>query len=959
MWPRKTAFSAVVWTLYLLTLVPNGTRATGVFELQIRSFHNYLGLTSNGSCCNGFRRNGICSESCRTFFKGCLAHYQADIATNPHPRCSFANFSTPVLGGNTMDFSVMSGLTVQSARQNTFYFPVENFTWPGDFSLIIEVWHDTSMDNPNQGVSQRSVLISRLATIRSTVSGETWSEYLEKFDHSELRYAFRFQCNTNYYGPNCADFCRPRDDSFGHNSCTSNGTMVCLPGWDGQYCETAVCLPGCHHENGFCDGPNECQCKLGWQGKFCDECIPYLGCHHGTCQKPWECNCEEGWGGQLCNQDLNFCTHHKPCKNEGLCTNSGQGSYTCTCKPGFEGDNCEREVGDCLNTPCLNEGKCLNEGGTYKCHCPQGYYGPRCENRAVSCLARPCQNGGTCMEQQDSYYCLCAPGYTDYNCASEIDECKSSPCENDGNCVDQLDGYRCICQAGFSGPQCQINDNDCVGNPCGEHGYCVDLVNDYRCQCHPGYVGSLCLEDVDDCEMRPCANGGRCTDLVNDFQCECAPGFEGKDCSLPIDECRDSPCLHGGICQDRLADYICSCPRGYWGKNCEKYEGMPVNIDPTKVTESTKNNTVTAVPSVSPTTVGNGDLAGQMDSSTGGEDEGGLSMTQLLVIVCLGVGIPLILIIIAVIILLCRKRSYLQQRQHTQQNLENLAREKERHYINNMNNKSSTTMSSNLSSPTSDANIFTTLPSSASNSSSIKISNEEQQDINKLKAKHLMLAGDCGLTTSYTSDLDSPVASSSTGNGGGGGGSKFNQQVSGAHQRTHNTACPSSYLRDVVAITHKELRLQTPSPPSSSSVLPSSSSANVTKGARRGSDCELDFEKTYRSLDVDSLQADTKRPLSEYQRHHSQHKKSQLAVSPPEVPRDFSTSDSSAPSNISTINTLSNRDTNSAVYSSPTTVYLGGYNSSLPSLTPQQQQLLQEHLKRHSRYDEDFLATEV
>ncbi|GFR60358.1 delta-like protein [Elysia marginata] len=134
MWPRKTALCAVFWTLYFLTILPHGTRCTGVFELQIRSFRNDLGLTSDGTCCNGNRDNGICSESCRTYFKVCLAHYQADIATNPHPRCSFANYSTPVLGGNTMEFSVLSGLPMQSSRQNTFYFPVKNFTWPVSIS---------------------------------------------------------------------------------------------------------------------------------------------------------------------------------------------------------------------------------------------------------------------------------------------------------------------------------------------------------------------------------------------------------------------------------------------------------------------------------------------------------------------------------------------------------------------------------------------------------------------------------------------------------------------------------------------------------------------------------------------------------------------------------------------------------------------------------------------------------
>lgn len=101
-----------------------------MFELQVRSFRNDLGLTSNGTCCNGFRQNGICSAPCRTFFKVCLAHYQADIAVNPRPRCTFANYTSPVLGDNSMDFSILSGLPVPGSRQNTFYFPVKEFSWP-------------------------------------------------------------------------------------------------------------------------------------------------------------------------------------------------------------------------------------------------------------------------------------------------------------------------------------------------------------------------------------------------------------------------------------------------------------------------------------------------------------------------------------------------------------------------------------------------------------------------------------------------------------------------------------------------------------------------------------------------------------------------------------------------------------------------------------------------------------
>lgn len=56
--------------------------------------------------------------------------------------------------------------------------------------------------------------------------------------------------------------------------------------------------------------------------------------------------------------DLNYCTNHKPCRNDASCTNTGQGSYTCTCRPGFTGKNCEIETNECDSNPCKNGGSC-------------------------------------------------------------------------------------------------------------------------------------------------------------------------------------------------------------------------------------------------------------------------------------------------------------------------------------------------------------------------------------------------------------------------------------------------------------------------------------------------------------------------------------------------------------------------------------------------------------------------
>jgi len=56
---------------------------------------------------------------------------------------------------------------------------------------------------------------------------------------------------------------------------------------------------------------------------------------------------------------LNYCTSHRPCRNEAVCRNVGLGGYQCDCKPGFAGTNCEHEVVDCSAFPCYNGGTCL------------------------------------------------------------------------------------------------------------------------------------------------------------------------------------------------------------------------------------------------------------------------------------------------------------------------------------------------------------------------------------------------------------------------------------------------------------------------------------------------------------------------------------------------------------------------------------------------------------------------
>ena len=234
----------------------------------------------------------------------------------------------------------------------------------------------------------------------------------------------------------------------------------------------------------------------------------------------------------------------------------------------------------------------------------------------------------------------------------------------------------CICPTGFFGPTCEDDGHDyCAHKPCANGGTCIDLTNDFECRCVAGFVGPTCQINVDDCEMRPCANGGHCTDLVNDFLCRCQPGWTGKDCSVNVDNCLLQPCLHGGVCHDRIDDYECECPDGFWGKDCQLYEGMSTTPAP-PTTQPAALNTTHAATRAPVTSEDPLHQSGNASGLAGGDDE--LSTPQLLVVVCLGAGLPILLIIVVVVILLCRKR---------RQQAQNMDKERHQNYINNMNNR--------------------------------------------------------------------------------------------------------------------------------------------------------------------------------------------------------------------------------------------------------------------------------
>lgn len=53
---------------------------------------------------------------------------------------------------------------------------------------------------------------------------------------AHLRLSYRVTCAAHYYGAGCEVLCRPRDDAFGHYTCSPAGEIVCKAGWTGDYC---------------------------------------------------------------------------------------------------------------------------------------------------------------------------------------------------------------------------------------------------------------------------------------------------------------------------------------------------------------------------------------------------------------------------------------------------------------------------------------------------------------------------------------------------------------------------------------------------------------------------------------------------------------------------------------------------------------------------------------------------
>ncbi|XP_050528954.1 protein jagged-1-like isoform X2 [Daktulosphaira vitifoliae] len=600
--PVKISWLFLIFTFLLLMI--RDARALGFFELQILEIENYRGQLATGECCGSSapisspsRTNCIGAPQCNTLFRVCLREYQSRPPAGAQPslavqpaatapvgstqlQCSFGNTSSPVLGGNS--FTLTDSDSSDSRGHLSLPF---SFSWTRSFTFILQ-----AMDYNNYTGSLSVIEEATYSGI--LLPGNEWKALSHLGHTARMAYRVRVQCDRYYYGQTCTKLCKPRDDRFGHYTCgDTDGRKECIPGWQGENCDKAVCKTGCHPVHGKCDYPGGCECRKGWQGELCDQCMTYPGCKHGYCNgTSWQCICDINWGGILCDQDLNYCGTHEPCLNGGTCKSTAPDRYTCTCPEGFSGSNCDVVLNPCATEPCLNGGKCTTMTPT---------------------ALIPSASGSSLQLLPKQFHCECQSGWTGSTCNTDVEVCENQlKANNDqtscgvnaifckSNTTDNSTA-QCVCRKGWTnaffnensnngivGPSgCPVNIDDCavlVGEAplCKNGGTCVDLVGSYVCNCPVGYTGQHCQTQIDPCDSlasaNPCKNGGECVRSQSSFRsysCICPLGYSGDECEINRDHCAPNPCRNGGQCLNTPDDYYCHCvvatDGSTWhGKNC-------------------------------------------------------------------------------------------------------------------------------------------------------------------------------------------------------------------------------------------------------------------------------------------------------------------------------------------------------------------------------------------------------
>jgi hypothetical protein len=208
-------------------------------------------------------------------------------------------------------------------------------------------------------------------------------------------------------------------------------------------------------------------------------------------------------------------------------------------------------------------------------------------------------------------------------------------CKNHGKCVfdRKFNQHYCDCSTtGYDGELCTVK----IGSSCDSTYSCLNggtCLPNGQCLCAPGYSGDRCqiATFVSQCGHRTCQNGGTCViNNDNQYECMCTSSHTGRFCEIMVDVCtRSNPCLNGGTCKWNAValSHTCTCPTGLTGRNCEDI----VAQDLPRLHLSSILNVQNANPAASANS---------------------LTSIEILLVVCLGLGLPIVAI--TILFLICK-----------------------------------------------------------------------------------------------------------------------------------------------------------------------------------------------------------------------------------------------------------------------------------------------------------------
>ena len=160
-----------------------------------------------------------------------------------------------------------------------------------------------------------------------------------------------------------------------------------------------------------------------------DECTEFDFCpdrlHCVNTVGSYFCGCRNGFEAfeRTC-RDIDECSKRRSCPEMASCENS-EGSFTCFCNVGYEGEKCT-DIDECYNrtSNCDVNAKCFNTEGSHDCECKAGYFGSGVKCSLGQCSNTLCPENKKCVSPT-SIECECADGFflNELDSCMDINEC--------------------------------------------------------------------------------------------------------------------------------------------------------------------------------------------------------------------------------------------------------------------------------------------------------------------------------------------------------------------------------------------------------------------------------------------------------------------------------------------------------------------------------------------------------